>query len=56
MASGKYIPCGPCTFDDVTKDAERWCTDCKEGLCEECENVHRKSKASRTHKVISLDD
>ncbi|CAG2226611.1 unnamed protein product [Mytilus edulis] len=56
MACGKYIPCGPCTFDDVTKDARRWCTDCEEGLCEDCENIHRRSKASRNHKVISIDD
>ncbi|CAG2230663.1 unnamed protein product [Mytilus edulis] len=56
MACGKYIPCGPCTFDDVTKDARRWCTDCEEGLCEDCENIHRRSKASRNHKVITIDD
>ncbi|XP_052079892.1 uncharacterized protein LOC127718037 [Mytilus californianus] len=56
MASGKHIPCGPCRFDDVTKDAGRWCTNCEEGLCEDCENVHRKSKTSRNHQVISLED
>ncbi|CAC5408357.1 unnamed protein product [Mytilus coruscus] len=56
MASGKHIPCGPCSFDDVTKDAGRWCTNCEEGLCEDCEHVHRKSKSSRNHRVISIED
>ncbi|CAC5356918.1 unnamed protein product [Mytilus coruscus] len=56
MASGKHVPCGPCRYDDVTKDAKRWCTNCEEGLCEDCENDHRKCKISRTHKAISIED
>ncbi|CAC5408361.1 unnamed protein product [Mytilus coruscus] len=56
MASGKHIPCGTCMFGDVSKDAWRWCTNCEEGLCEDCEKVHRKSKTSRNHQVISIED
>ncbi|VDH97272.1 Hypothetical predicted protein [Mytilus galloprovincialis] len=56
MATGKQIPCGPCSVDDVTKNAWRWCTSCEEGLCEDCEHVHRRSKSSRNHQVISIDD
>lgn len=56
MASETHVPCGPCRYDDVTKNAKRWCTNCEEGLCEDCENVHRKSKVSRSHKVISIQD
>ncbi|VDH91968.1 Hypothetical predicted protein [Mytilus galloprovincialis] len=56
MATGKIIPCGPCNVDDVTKNAWRWCTSCEEGLCEDCEHVHRRSKASRNHQVISIED
>ncbi|CAC5408365.1 unnamed protein product [Mytilus coruscus] len=56
MSSVKHIPCGPCSFDDVTKDAGKWCTNCEEGLCEDCENSHRKSKSSRNHKVILIED
>ncbi|VDI71126.1 Hypothetical predicted protein [Mytilus galloprovincialis] len=56
MASGNHISCGPCMFDDVTKDAGRWCTNCEEGLCEDCGNLHRKSKSSRNHRVISIED
>ncbi|XP_063418515.1 E3 ubiquitin-protein ligase TRIM22-like [Mytilus trossulus] len=56
MATGKHIPCGPCSVDDVTKNAWRWCTSCEEGLCEDCEHVHRRSKSSRNHRVISIED
>ncbi|XP_071150331.1 E3 ubiquitin-protein ligase Midline-1-like [Mytilus edulis] len=56
MTSEKNIQCGPCLFDDVTKDAGKWCTNCEEGICDDCENVHRKSKTSRNHKVISIED
>ncbi|XP_052083267.1 uncharacterized protein LOC127720623 [Mytilus californianus] len=56
MASGTLVPCGPCRYDDVTKDAKRWCTNCEEGLCEDCENAHRKSKISRNHQAISIED
>ncbi|XP_071150322.1 uncharacterized protein [Mytilus edulis] len=56
MATGKQIPCGPCSVDDVTKNAWRWCTSCEEGLCEDCEHVHRRSKSSRNHQVISIED
>ncbi|XP_071146026.1 E3 ubiquitin-protein ligase TRIM71-like [Mytilus edulis] len=56
MASRTHVPCGPCRYDDLTKDAKRWCTNCEEGLCDDCEKVHRKSKISRNHKVISLED
>ncbi|XP_071150326.1 uncharacterized protein [Mytilus edulis] len=56
MASGKHILCGPCCFDDVQKNAGRWCTKCEEGLCEDCEKVHRRIKSSRNHKVITIED
>ncbi|VDI43859.1 tripartite motif-containing protein 2/3 [Mytilus galloprovincialis] len=56
MATGNTILCGPCNVDDVTKKAWRWCTSCEEGLCENCEHVHRRSKSSRNHQVISIED
>ncbi|CAG2216034.1 unnamed protein product [Mytilus edulis] len=56
MASDERVFCGPCMYEDVTKDAKRWCSNCKEGLCEDCETVHRKSKISRKHKVILIED
>ncbi|CAG2223005.1 unnamed protein product [Mytilus edulis] len=54
--SNRLPCCGPCGFDDVTEKAKRWCTDCKEGLCENCEKAHIKNKISRNHKIISIED
>ncbi|VDH97273.1 Hypothetical predicted protein [Mytilus galloprovincialis] len=48
--------CGPCSFDEVTKDAARWCTKCEEGLCDDCEKAHKRSKSTRNHQVISIED
>ncbi|CAC5385485.1 unnamed protein product [Mytilus coruscus] len=56
MASGTHVPCDPCKYEYVTKDAKRWCTNCEEGLCEDCEHAHKKSKTSRNHQVISIED
>ncbi|CAG2194434.1 unnamed protein product [Mytilus edulis] len=50
------ILCGICHYEDTIKDARQWCTNCEEGLCEDCENVHRSTKNTRTHKIISIDD
>ncbi|XP_063409082.1 uncharacterized protein LOC134692554 [Mytilus trossulus] len=50
------IPCGPCLYDDTHQNARKWCTSCEEGLCEECEKNHRKTKTTRDHKLISIDD
>lgn len=54
MAS--VIPCSPCLYDDTHQNARKWCTSCEEGLCEECEKTHKKTKATRDHKLISIDD
>ncbi|CAC5388645.1 unnamed protein product [Mytilus coruscus] len=57
MASAIQLPCcGPCGYDDATKEARRWCTNCDEGLCEDCEKAHIKNKISRNHKIISIED
>ncbi|XP_052066518.1 protein wech-like isoform X1 [Mytilus californianus] len=50
------VECGICHYDDTIKDARQWCTNCEEGLCEDCEKVHRSTKNTRTHKIISIDD
>ncbi|CAC5403239.1 unnamed protein product [Mytilus coruscus] len=54
MAS--VIPCGPCLYDETHQNARQWCTSCEEGLCDECEKTHKKTKTSRDHKLISIDD
>ncbi|XP_063409078.1 uncharacterized protein LOC134692551 [Mytilus trossulus] len=50
------IPCGPCMYDETHQNARKWCTSCEEGLCEDCEKTHKKTKTSRNHKLISIED
>ncbi|XP_052066807.1 zinc-binding protein A33-like [Mytilus californianus] len=50
------ILCGICQYRDTIKDARQWCTNCEEGLCEDCEKLHRSTKNTRTHKIISIND
>ncbi|CAG2254185.1 unnamed protein product [Mytilus edulis] len=50
------ILCGPCQYEDNIKDAKKWCTDCEDGYCEDCEKVHRSTKMSRNHTLISIAD
>lgn len=46
----------PCSFDQETKPASVFCTDCFEYLCEACWRDHRRIKLTRKHHVLSLDD
>ncbi|CAC5361320.1 unnamed protein product [Mytilus coruscus] len=50
------IHCGPCLYDETHQNARKWCTSCEEGLCEDCEKNHRKTKTTRDHKLISIED
>ncbi|CAG2223030.1 unnamed protein product [Mytilus edulis] len=61
----QVLGCGPCGYDDATKEARRWCTNCYEGLCEECtncyeglcedcENAHIKTKYRETIRLYRL--
>ncbi|XP_063425574.1 uncharacterized protein LOC134709339 [Mytilus trossulus] len=54
MASS--VPCGPCGHDSITKNAEKWCTDCSEGFCIVCEKAHRAMKMSKDHNFIQIGD
>lgn len=36
--------CGPCGYADNNINAEKWCTVCEEGLCADCEKVHKSIK------------
>ncbi|CAC5392052.1 unnamed protein product [Mytilus coruscus] len=38
------------------KNAKKWCTNCEEGFCGECEKYHTSMKVSRDHKMISIED
>lgn len=56
MTLASDVHCGRCSNFNIRKDAKRWCTDCKEGLCENCDNVHKNNKTSRRHNVISTEN
>lgn len=56
MDTDRAIHCAPCEYDDVILDPVKWCTLCEEGLCQDCERVHRKVKTLRDHKLINICD
>ena len=56
MAKSRDILCGICEAQHITKYADQWCPDCDEGLCSNCENHHKISKASKNHCVISIEN
>lgn len=50
------ILCDTCHYTNNINDARQWCTTCEEGLCRDCEKVHRSTTITRTHKIISFID
>ncbi|CAG2258108.1 unnamed protein product [Mytilus edulis] len=56
MASRLNISCGSCGYEDISKNAKKWCTICEEGFCGECEKYHKSMKVTRDHKMISIED
>ena len=46
--------CEPCQSEDLSSPAVKWCTECEEALCTDCERSHRKSKASKHHTLADL--
>ncbi|XP_071094711.1 E3 ubiquitin-protein ligase TRIM56-like [Haliotis cracherodii] len=47
--------CGICKQEHVLVEAISWCKECLEALCEECERVHGRIKASRDHHTVSIE-
>ena len=56
MATSRKILCGICEGQHITKYADQWCLECEEGLCSDCEKHHKISKATRNHRIISVED
>ena len=54
MATLRVILCGICEAQHIKKYADQWCPECDEGLCSDCENHHKMSKASRNHGAIPI--
>ncbi|CAG2254826.1 unnamed protein product [Mytilus edulis] len=55
MASNWSI-CGICDFRQFTKPSVVWCSECDEGLCDDCKEHHSISKASRDHDTVTICD
>ncbi|CAC5392079.1 unnamed protein product [Mytilus coruscus] len=56
MISKLTISCGSFAYEDITKNTKKWCTNCEEGFCGECEKYHKSMKVLRDHKMISIED
>ena len=48
--------CDACKLDDKIREAKYYCPDCEDHLCMECENHHKKVKATRFHDIVSVAD
>ena len=46
--------CDPCNYEGSKVEAVKVCSDCKEWLCHKCTDSHKKFKASRNHKILSV--
>ncbi|XP_076076636.1 uncharacterized protein LOC143047465 [Mytilus galloprovincialis] len=46
--------CGVCENLQITKPSVVWCSECDEGLCEECKKHHAVSKATKSHETVSI--
>ncbi|XP_071123643.1 uncharacterized protein [Mytilus edulis] len=46
--------CGICDFRHVTKPSIVWCSECEEGLCDDCIEHHSISKSSRDHNTVPI--
>ncbi|CAC5388900.1 unnamed protein product [Mytilus coruscus] len=47
--------CGPCQSQDIFKAANKWCSTCEEGICDDCNVHHKANKASRYHIIVQVE-
>ena len=47
------IVCGPCQTDGLDKQANHYCNECREYLCNSCKDAHRKLAISKSHTILS---
>ncbi|KAK3108212.1 hypothetical protein FSP39_003316 [Pinctada imbricata] len=52
--SGQKL-CTACERENETESAFSWCVNCSEALCNTCDRYHRKTKATKNHKLVSID-
>ncbi|CAC5399370.1 unnamed protein product [Mytilus coruscus] len=46
--------CGPCSERHSTKQSKHWCSECEEGICDDCQEHHKVLKATRSHILIPI--
>lgn len=54
MASNLAL-CGVCESLQISKLVFVWCSDCNEGLCDDCEKRHSVSLGTRNHKTMPFE-
>ncbi|CAC5389026.1 unnamed protein product [Mytilus coruscus] len=52
--SSNLTVCGVCEYSNIKKISVVWCSECDEGLCEECKVHHAASKATRDHSIVQI--
>ncbi|CAG2206907.1 unnamed protein product [Mytilus edulis] len=48
--------CGVCDLRHINKPSIIWCTECDEGLCQDCQEHHSLSKGTRNHNTIAIKE
>ncbi|XP_013390896.1 E3 ubiquitin-protein ligase TRIM56-like [Lingula anatina] len=54
--SQKATVCEYCLEDGTEVPAYAKCLDCEEFICERCARVHQRSKATKEHGIVTMDD
>ena len=50
---GSQFVCSPCAYEGAKKEAQYYCPQCPDYLCDSCKSVHQKISSTRSHKVVS---
>ncbi|XP_071123023.1 uncharacterized protein [Mytilus edulis] len=53
MASNWKL-CGVCELRNISNQSAIWCSDCEEGLCDDCKDHHSLSKGTRNHETVTI--
>lgn len=48
--------CDACKLDEQIREAVCFCIDCEDYLCNDCEQFHKRLKATRFHKILAGDN
>ncbi|KAK3611274.1 hypothetical protein CHS0354_004923 [Potamilus streckersoni] len=48
--------CDACNSDGISVTATGFCAVCEEAMCDDCLNVHRKQKMTKTHTILTIEE